>query len=229
MCGRYFLHANLDQLTALFGEMDSPALAPRYNISPSQAVPVVRQNALGRREMVMLRWGLVPAWSKGPDSRYNMINARAETVAGKPAYRAAYKYRRCLLPASGFYEWQARGRTKQPYVLRPAAGQLLALAGIWEDWLSPDGDELSSCAIIVCAADAQVRPVHDRMPLLIQPEDFGLWLDRRVQHAAQTAPLLAAASMPGLTIYPVSPAVNNPRHDTAALTEPLQDEDASDR
>ena len=127
MCGRYFLHSTADKLTALFGEMPMPLLQPRYNIAPTQPVPIVRENAAGRREMVLVRWGLIPGWSKGPDTRFSMINARVETVAEKPAYRSALRYRRCLIPADGFYEWRAQDGAKQPYVLRPRDARPLAL------------------------------------------------------------------------------------------------------
>ena len=167
MCGRYFLHSNADKLAKLFGEMPMPPLEARYNIAPTQPVPIVRQDHNGRREMVLVRWGLIPAWSKGPDSRFSMINARVETVAQKPAYRNAFRYRRCLLPADGFYEWRSAGGKKQPFVLRPSDGRPLALAGLWEHWQDADGNELASCTILVGEANAQVRAVHERMPVVI--------------------------------------------------------------
>ena len=227
MCGRYFLEADYEELETVFGIEGGPVLAPRYNIAPTQPVPVVHQSAVGRRELTLMRWGLVPAWSKGPDSRFSMINARAETLAGKPAYRAAYRYRRCIVPASGFFEWRRESGHKQPYVLRPADGGLLALGGLWEEWLSPEGDELASCAIIVRPANERVKMVHDRMPLALAPGDFDLWLDRHVQRNAQTDHLLRADGMPELSIYPVSRHVNNPRNDTDGLLKPLEKVDAS--
>ena len=129
MCGRYFLHSTADQLTQLFGEMPMPLLEPRYNISPTQPVPIVRQDAQGRREMVLVRWGLIPSWSKGPDTRYSMINARAESVAQKPAYRSAFRYKRCLIPADGFYEWQKADSGKIPWFINAPSGEPFAMAG----------------------------------------------------------------------------------------------------
>jgi putative SOS response-associated peptidase YedK len=224
MCGRYFLHSTADRLTQLFGEMPMPLLAPRYNIAPTQPVPIVREDAEGRREMVLVRWGLVPGWSKGPNSRYSMINARVETVATKPAYRNAFRYRRCLLPADGFYEWHAADGGKQPYVLRAADSRPLALAGLWEHWQDADGNELESCSILVGAANRQVVRIHERMPVVVAPESFDLWLDVRSQKPAPLETLLAAQQAPELEIYPVSRAVNSPRNDDERLLEPLPDE-----
>ncbi|MDJ0739351.1 MAG: SOS response-associated peptidase [Gammaproteobacteria bacterium] len=221
MCGRYFLHSTADKLTALFGEMPMPLLEARYNIAPTQPVPIVRQDAQGRREMVLVRWGLVPGWSKGPDARYSMINARAETVAHKPAYRNAFRYRRCLIPADGFYEWRAAGKAKQPFVLRPGDARPLAFAGLWEHWQDGDGNELESCTILVRDANAEVRVVHDRMPVVITPAAFDLWLDIRAQKPQPLETLLAAQQPPPLEIYPVGRAVNSPRNDTPALLEPV--------
>jgi putative SOS response-associated peptidase YedK len=221
MCGRYFLHSTADKLSALFGEMPMPMLQPRYNIAPSQPVPVVRQNPAGQREMVLVRWGLIPSWSKGPDSRFSMINARVETVAQKPAYRSAFRYKRCLIPVDGFYEWRAERAAKQPYVLRPRDGRPLALAGLWEHWQDADGNELESCTILVREANEQVKAVHERMPLIMSPDSFDLWLDIHAQKPQPLETLLAVQQAPELEIYPVSRAVNNPRADAGSLLEPL--------
>lgn len=225
MCGRYFLHSTADKLTRLFGEMPMPLLEPRYNIAPTQPVPIVRQDARGRREMVLVRWGLIPSWSKGPDPRFSMINARAETAAQKPAYRSAFRYRRCLVPADGFYEWRKVDGGKQPYVLRPGNDQALALAGLWEHWQDADGNELESCSILVRAANDQVAPVHDRMPVVIGPDAFDLWLDIHAQKPAPIETLMAAQQPPDLVIRPVGRAVNNPRNDSPSLLDPLDEED----
>ena len=223
MCGRYFLHSSADKLARLFGEMPMPVLDARYNIAPSQPVPVVRQDRNGRREMALLRWGLVPSWSKGPDSRYSMINARVETVVQKPAYRSAFRYRRCLIPADGFYEWRTGEGGKQPYVLRPRDGRPLAFAGLWEHWQDAEGNELESCSILVREASRQVSAVHARMPVIIGPDSFDLWLDIKAQKPQPLETLLAAQPPPELEIYPVSRAVNNPRADTPDLLQALED------
>jgi len=221
MCGRYFLHSTADRLSALFGEMPMPLLQARYNIAPSQPVPVIRENPAGQREMVLVRWGLIPSWSKGPDSRFSMINARVETVAQKPAYRSAFRYRRCLIPVDGFYEWHAAGKAKQPYVLRPRDHRPMALAGLWEHWQDADGNELESCTILVREANEQVKVVHERMPVIMTPDSFDLWLNRQAQKPSPMETLLAVQQPPELEIYPVSRAVNNPRADSNALLEPM--------
>jgi len=222
MCGRYFLHSTADKLSSLFGEMPMPLLAARYNIAPSQPIPVIRQNPAGRREMVLVRWGLIPSWSKGPDSRFSMINARAETVAQKPAYRTAFRYRRCLIPADGFYEWRTAGGAKQPYVLCPRDGVPLAFAGLWEHWQDANGNELESCTILVRAANEQVKTVHERMPVIVTPDSFDLWLDIHAQKPQPLETLLAVQQAPELEIYPVSRAVNSPKADAASLLEPVE-------
>jgi len=221
MCGRYFLHSGADALTRTFGQLRIDVeLAPRYNIAPTQPIPVIREDAQGVRHLTLLRWGLVPSWSKGPDSRFSMINARVETVAEKPAYRAALRYRRCIIPADGFYEWQARAAGKLPHVLRRQDGVPLALAGIWEHWQSPDGSELESAAILVGPADEQVAGIHDRMPVILGPGQYAAWLDRHQQHPEAVMDLLLAMDPPRLQIYPVSRAVNSPTHDSPQLIEP---------
>ena len=222
MCGRYFLHSTADKLSTLFGEMPMPVLEARYNIAPTQPVPVIRQNPAGRREMVLVRWGLIPAWSKGPDSRFSMINARVETVAQKPAYRSAFRYKRCLIPADGFYEWRAAAAGKQPYALRPRDGRPLAFAGLWDHWQDADGNELESCTILVREANAQVRPVHERMPVIMTPDSFDLWLDIHAQKPQPLETLLAVQQAPELEIYPVNRAVNNPKAGSSSLLEPME-------
>lgn len=222
MCGRYFLHSDLDKLTELFGQLDGTiTLSPRYNIAPTQPVPVVRADAQGRRHIALVRWGLVPSWAREPDTKYSMINARAETVAEKPAFRSAFRYRRCLIPADGFYEWQKTlGGRKQPYCIRHAEDQPMALAGIWETWQAADGSELESCAILVTSANATVAPVHDRMPVIVDPSDFGSWLNRHLQHPDELEQFLQPAPTDLLRLYPVNTRVNNPQNDSKELIEP---------
>jgi putative SOS response-associated peptidase YedK len=227
MCGRYFLEASLDDIEALVGPLAAaPRLERRYNIAPEQPIPVVRNDAMGERHLALLRWGLVPAWSKGPDNRYSMINARAETVAEKPAYRAALRYRRCLVPASGFYEWRPTGRGhKQPFVIRRADHGLMCFAGLWEHWMGADGSELESCSIIVTEANRAVAPVHDRMPVILDPRDFDTWLDRGHQHTDDLLPLLKLCDPQALQVYRVSREVNNPQQDGARLIQPEESDE----
>ena len=152
-----------------------PNVPPRYNIAPTQDAPVVRQTKdADEREMDMLRWGLVPSWSQGPDSGYSMINARAETVATKPAFRSAFRFRRCLVPADGFYEWRKVAGRKQPYRITVKDGEPFAFAGLWEHWTGPDGYVVQSFTIVVTEANELLRPIHDRMPVILDPADYGL-------------------------------------------------------
>lgn len=223
MCGRYFIDAKLEDIEQLVGPLSSRVrLQPRYNIAPEQPVAVIHADATAARHLTFMRWGLIPGWSKGPDRRFSMINARAETVAEKPAYRSAIRYRRCLIPASGFYEWRA-GAHKQPFVIRRTDQQLMMFAGLWEDWMGPDGSEISSCSIIVTEANAAVRPVHERMPVILDRKDFAHWLDRSEQHSKDVLPLLKPCEPQVLEVYPVSREVNNPQHDGPRL---IQSEEA---
>ncbi len=167
MCGRFTLRTPTHRLAEAFGVRDLPNLPPRYNIAPTQDAAVVRPGPEGEaRELAMLRWGLVPSWSEGP-SAYSMINARAETVATKPAFRAAFRHRRCLVPADGFYEWQRVDGGKQPYLVELASGEPFAFAGLWEHW--EGGDVIESFTIIVTEANELLRPIHERMPVILDP------------------------------------------------------------
>ena len=224
MCGRFFLEASLDELAELFGPFEGLTPPPRYNIAPTQPVAILREDAAGGRHLVPVRWGLVPGWSKGPDSRFSMINARAETVAERPAYRAAFRYRRCLVPASGFYEWQARPKgKKQPYAICRPDHRPFAMAGLWEHWQGSDGSEIESCTVIVTGANRRLASVHDRMPVILAPEDFDAWLDRHAQHPADLLSLLHSVPDDWLEGYPVSTDVNNPQHDSPSLIRPVDE------
>lgn len=218
MCGRFSLAALPDTLASHFGLAAVPALAPRYNIAPSQDIAVVRQGAAGR-ECSLLRWGLVPAWSKEPKTKYSTINARAETVAEKPAYRAAFRQRRCLIPTTGFYEWQQRGDTKIPHYIRLQGGGLFAFAGLWEHWQHEDRS-LDSCALIVTAANTLMAPIHARMPVILAPEQYATWLDPANTDRQQLTAMLVPYPADAMEAWPVSRRVNNPRHDSADCLEP---------
>jgi len=225
MCGRYFLEASLQDIEAVVGPLTCRIrLQPRYNIAPEQPIPVVRNDAMGERRLDLVRWGLVPSWSKGPDRRYSMINARAESIAEKPAFRAALRYRRCLVPASGFYEWRPTGRGhKQPFVIRRADRGLLMFAGVWEQWMDPHGNELESCSIVVTEANEAVRPVHDRMPVILEEPNLAYWLDRGHQHTDDLVPLLKPSNPQDLEVYRVSREVNNPEQEGSRLIQPEED------
>lgn len=221
MCGRYALLPDRRQIASMFDVAAEDLDEARYNIAPTQDIPIIRQDSLHNREMVRARWGLIPHWAKDPrDLKASMINARAETVAAKPAYRAAFRQRRCLVPALGFYEWKKEGRSKQPYFVCRKDRQLLAFAGLWDRW-SGNGDVIDSCTIITTEANDLVRTIHDRMPVILSPEDFELWLESDVQDLARLQALLMPYPAEELDAYPVARTVGNPRAQGPELVEPV--------
>jgi len=223
MCGRFSLTASPTAMAELF-DLDAstvPALAPRYNIAPTQPVAVVRVAPEGgRREIGFLRWGLIPAWAKDPGIGARMINARAETVAEKPAFRGAFRRRRCLVPASGFYEWRKVDKHKQPYYIHMADREPFAIAGLWERWAAPTGDVVESCTLLTTDANDRVRPLHDRMPVILAREAFGRWLDPEVTDPGPLLELLAPYPSEAMALYPVSTFVNAARNDGPRCVEP---------
>jgi putative SOS response-associated peptidase YedK len=225
MCGRYELHSNPAAIALAFGLADPPEVQPRYNIAPATDVPIVRVGNDGRRELVRVRWGLVPRAAKDPSIGARMINARGETLAEKPSFRIPFRRHRCLLPADGFYEWgavQAAGdgehSRRLPQRIGMADGSLFGLAGIYERWLSEDGEVLDSCAIVTTEANALVMPIHDRMPVIVAPEHYERWLDPA---NADVSDLIAAYPAEAMSCYPVSTRVNSVRHDDPTLIEPV--------
>ena len=224
MCGRYELHANPAAIALAFGLAHLPSVRPRYNVAPMQDVPIVRVSASGARELVAVRWGLVPRWAKDPAIGSKMINARGETVATKPSFRTAFRRHRCLIPANGFYEWMpaAEGR-KQPVLIAMKDGGVFAFAGLYERWLTGDGEPLDSCTILTTDANDLLRAVHDRMPVIVAPDQYARWLD-----PAQDGPQSLVAPYPSdaMTWWPVSSRVNSVRHDDASLIERLHGSDA---
>ena len=223
MCGRYVLKEPLDLLQRLFAYSSSEIrqLRPRYNIAPTTKIPVVRCAADGSRELVEMRWGLIPSWAKDPASLPPMINARSESVATKPSFRAAFKARRCLIPASGYYEWQKQGTgPKQPFYFHARDGGPLALAGLWEIWRPPEGDAIVSAAIVTCAASAEFAPIHDRMPVLLADAVArDQWLQNEALVELNAAQLLRAAPTGVLEARPISTRVNSVRNDDPSLLE----------
>ena len=211
--------SELVELYSITHAWPPPNLPPRYNVAPTQNVPIVRRpKDTDGRELVLARWGLIPSWAKDTKIGYRTINARAETVAEKPSFREAFKRRRCLVVADGFYEWQKQpGGKKQPYFISAASDGPLAFAGLWETWKDPEGDRVESCTIIVTEANDLLRPIHDRMPVILQPGDFDPWLDAPPQDA-QTMLKPFAGDM---TLYPVSSRVNNVRNDDPSCIEKL--------
>ena len=212
-------------LAEQFAIFDMPPIGPRFNIAPAQAVSVVRMNPREReprRELVALRWGLIPGWAKDPAIGNRMINARAETVAEKPAYRVAFRRRRCLVPADGFYEWQRIGGKKQPYFIHMRDDGPFGLAGLWESWEGPDHSLIESFTVLTTEPNDVVRPIHNRMPVILNESDYSLWLDPAVKDPGVLAPLLKPYPADSMESYGVGSEVNNPRHDGASCVEPIE-------
>lgn len=227
MCGRFTLFASPTEVATYFGLPEEPVLVPRYNIAPTQPVGLVRMNATNStREWTLTLWGLIPSWAKDPSIGARMINARAETVAEKPSFRAAFKRRRCLVPISGFYEWQKQGKRKQPYLITAKNDELLAVAGLWEYWEGADGSALESCTLLTTEANAVMSTLHHRMPVIVAPEDFDQWLGDGKEEDRQTLSelhhLLRPAPDDLLTTQPVSTYVNNARNEGETCIEPLE-------
>lgn len=227
MCGRFALYSDTSILADRF-EAEPPAdWLPRYNVAPMQNIPVLREEQ-GRRYFGMARWGLIPHWAKAIGTGFGTINARAETVAEKPAFRDAFRRRRCLIAADGFYEWQARPRTKakQPWFVALRGREPMALAGLWERWTGPDGGVVESCAIVVTEANELMHGIHERMPVILDPWDWDAWLDPQARDTRKLQDLLKPYPHAGMMAWPVGFAVNDARHDApdclASATEQAQ-------
>ena len=222
MCGRYTLSTDAQALVDIFEIerllFDPSEFRPRYNIAPSQTVPIVRMTESGR-ELLLARWGLVPHWSREPKTKYSTINARAETVAEKPTYRDAFKHKRCLIPATGFYEWKRKGDAKVPYHIRVQGTEVFALAGLWDRW-DREGEGFDSCSIIVTAANPAMQRIHDRMPVILNSVQYNSWLNPAHFNRAQLESLLVPFTGE-LETYPVSRKVNSPGNDEPSLIEKL--------
>ena len=226
MCGRYAITTVPEAIRALFGYLDRPNFPPRYNVAPTQPVPIVRM-AEGRREFALVRWGLIPAWVKDPKGFTLLINARGDTAAEKPAFRNAMKRRRCLFPADGFYEWKRDGERKRPYFVRLKSHQPMAFAGLWESWMGPNGEEQETAAIVTTTASRSITHIHDRMPVIVPPEAFDFWLDPNVD-AQMAASVMVPARDELLEAYEVSSAVNRVANDSPALMEPARESDLAE-
>lgn len=239
MCSRYHLkrpHAEilLEQLKAALS--DGSPLDTRYNIAPGGPILAIRNTAspatplapprTTAREALSLRWGLVPAWAR--DDRAPVINARAETAAEKPSFRDSLRTRRCLVPATGFFEWEARGRARQPWLFRLCDDRPFCFAGLWDTWRSPDGDELHTCVVLTTTPNEVLAPLHDRMPVILsEPGAWDAWLDPRIVAPDTLLPLLRPAPAATMTALAVHPRVNNVRHDAPDCLEPAPPEDSS--
>ena len=228
MCARFNLRTPLTVLAQrfLFDLPPDVLVAPRYNIAPTQTVAVVRQPAVSaKRELALLHWGLIPSWAKDAKIAASLINARSETLAEKPAFRTALARRRCLVLADGFYEWKKEGKQKLPYCFQLANQQPFAFAGLWERWRGPqgsDGPPLESCTIVTTTANDLCRPIHERMPVILEPADYDLWLDPAVNDSQRLLPLLAPFPADEMQTRPVNPRVNNVRNDDPSLLDAPQ-------
>jgi len=232
MCGRFILESDTEAVIRQFelDELPELELEPRYNIAPTQPVPAVRadrHSGDGKRRLVMLRWGLVPRWADDPSIGNRMINARSESAHQKNAFKAAMKYRRCLIPANGFYEWQKRPGGKQPYFIGFPERVLFALAGLWEHWQDADGNELETCTILTTDANAALRSLHDRMPVILPEGHYDRWLDPEQTDPESLLDLLRPFDPEPMTSYPISTRVNKPAQDDASLVEPVKDDDGN--
>ncbi len=218
MCGRYLLTVSGKAVCELFGLPEETRLAPRYNIAPGQTAPVVRIEDGGRR-LINARWGLVPPWARDPSIGNRLINARSETVASKPSFRAAFRSRRCLVPADGFYEWKREGGARHPYCIRFSDHRPFAIAGLWERWRSPAGDILDTYTLLTTGPNALVKPLHERMPVIVTPDAYSVWLDPHVNDPETLLPLFEPYPPDGMEARPASRLVNNPRNEGPACLD----------
>lgn len=218
MCGRFTLAKSSQQVAKAFGMSEVPSFPPRYNIAPTQPAGVIVQNRdSGKREFRLMVWGLIPSWVKDPSTFANLINARSETVAEKPSFRAAYKYRRGLIPADGFYEWQkVKSGPKQPFYFTLRSNDLFAFAGLWESW-----NDIETFTILTTTANPLLQTIHDRMPVILKPEDYRRWLDPNIQDSQQLSDLLRPFPNESMQSIPVSTRVNAAVVDDAQCIEPL--------
>jgi putative SOS response-associated peptidase YedK len=224
VCGRYRLSRRKQVVEEYFDAVsDEPEWTPRYNIAPTQPVPVIRQNPKEpHRELTLMRWGLIPSWSKDMSGAAMMINARSETAATKPAFRDPLTTRRCLIPADGFYEWVRSGKAKQPYCFEVNDGELFAFAGLWDRWKDPTGQWIKSCSILTTTPNAVTSSVHDRMPVILDRGDYDLWLDPKMTNIEAVSDLLRPYDAQLMRSYPVSSRVNHVVNDDAECSTPIQ-------
>lgn len=223
MCGRYRLSPRKQVVEEYFdvaSELED--WNPRYNIAPTQSVPVIRQHPKEpRRDLSLLRWGLIPSWAKDSSGTASTINARSETAATLPAFREALKFRRCLIPANGFYEWKRGAAGKQPFCFEVNEGELFAFAGLWDRWQGPDNQWIRSFSILTTTPNAVTSPVHDRMPVILGKEDYDPWLDPGVNDVQVISTLLKPYDASRMRCYPVSSRVNQVQNDDAECAAPI--------
>jgi putative SOS response-associated peptidase YedK len=231
MCGRYRLSRRKQIIEEHFDSVSGDdEWVPRYNIAPTQPILVIRQNPKEPvRELSLMKWGLIPSWAKDSSGAAQMINARSETAATKPAFRDALKSRRCLIPADGFYEWKRDGKTKQPYCFEVNDGELFAFAGIWDRWKDPSGSWIKSCSILTTTPNAVTASVHDRMPVILDADGYNLWLDPGMKDVSAASELLKPYDARLMRCYPVSSRVNSVGNDDEECARPLELAEAQSR
>jgi len=220
MCGRYRLARKKEILGEIFDVGDDVDWSPRYNIAPGQNVPVVRQEETRPvRSLSLVRWGLIPFWARDAKTGYKMINARAETITARPAFREPLISRRCLIPADGFYEWAKKGRDKVPFCVTVADDSVFAFAGIWDRWKNPEKQWVETCSIITTSANALLSEIHNRMPVILEPENYDVWLDPGFSRVEGLLDWLKPYRADSMRRYRVSPRVNSVQNDDPACAE----------
>jgi putative SOS response-associated peptidase YedK len=219
MCGRFTLQIPAELLAELFSLTDPAEIPARYNIAPTQQVAVIRQLDGAGNRLDFLKWGLIPSWAKDPSIGSRMVNARSETLEEKPAFRNSFKFRRCLVPASGFYEWELLGGKKIPRYFCLREGAAMVFAGLWESWQAPDGASVESCTILTTTANSLIEPLHLRMPVIVQPGDFSLWLDRDLTDPGKLKRLFQPYPAEGMEGWSVSTLANSVKNDHPDLIE----------
>ena len=217
MCGRFTIDIPPALLVEIFGLAETPAILPRFNVAPTQQVPVIRRYTDGQNHLDDLRWGLIPSWANDPSIGSKMINGRSETVSEKPAFKQAVRYRRCLVPSSGFYEWLTEGKVKRPMYIRLKDGSPMVFAGLWETWKNAEGTVIESCTILTTASNRLVEPLHDRMPVILSPDEYPTWLDRTTTNPAGLVRLFQPYPADLMEMYPVSQLVNKVANDGPEL------------
>ena len=225
MCGRLVIDLSPEMITEIYGIIRKieRELNPRYNVTPSQTIPIVREDAEGSRELAFVRWGLIPSWAKDIAIGNSLINARSETAAEKPSFRSAFKRRRCVIPVGGFYEWQRQdGKRKQPWYFRMPDGSPVSIAGLWEHWQGSDGQVIESCSILTTSANELMAPIHDRMPVILSHEDHATWLNPKLTDGVLLQELCRPCPSDILNAYPVSPMVNSPKNDSSDCIAPIR-------
>jgi putative SOS response-associated peptidase YedK len=224
MCSRYSLTSPPEAVRAYFGYGDTPNFPARYNIAPTQPIPVVCRDREGARRFRLMRWGLLPSFVKDPKKFPTLINARSEEVVEKSSFRNAMRWRRCLIPADGFYEWTGPKGKRRPFLLRPKTAKIIAFAGLYERWRDGQGGEIDTVAILTCPSNASVSVLHDRMPVVLAPEDFASWLDVKGTPPETAAALLRPAPEDLFEAIELNPKINDSKRDEPGIQEPLQNE-----